>query len=195
MKSAKRSNSGIRSSLRKSRCVVFCLVNGWHGAQPQKRTGPGPTASTRLWTWSATTARMSANSKWTSGKFAAYVRLASGSQSSAKTTSIPAARKPRLAPPQPAKKSNTLTLSVCLAASMLITGRHSLPKVALARLAHWRSRSSDCEALPLHACNHRTKEAHFGDRSWRNAYPAPGSVRGLYRITPRTPSSPRRPSG
>ena len=107
-RSANRSNSGTRSSSATLGCVVFCLVKGWHGAHPEKRTGLDPAASTRLWTCSAPTARISANSKWTSGKFAVYVRLASWSQSRAKTTSNPADWKPQLVPPQPEKKSKTL---------------------------------------------------------------------------------------
>ena len=69
-------------------------------------------ASTRLWTCSIPTARMSASSKWTSRKFAANVCFAAGSQSSAKTTSNPAAWNPQLAPPQPEKKSKTLIFIV-----------------------------------------------------------------------------------
>ena len=44
------------------------------------------------------------------GKFSSKVFLASESKSRANTTSIPASWKPRLAPPQPEKKSNTLSL-------------------------------------------------------------------------------------
>ena len=41
------------------------------------------------------------------GKFSSKVSLASESQSRAKTTSMPESSKPREAPPQPEKKSNT----------------------------------------------------------------------------------------
>ena len=44
------------------------------------------------------------------GEVPVYVCSASGSQSKAKTTSIPAAWNPQLAPPQPEKKSKTLIL-------------------------------------------------------------------------------------
>ena len=52
---------------------------------------------------------MSVHSKCTDGKLALNVLFASPSQSSANTMSIPAARKPQLAPPHPEKKSKTLT--------------------------------------------------------------------------------------
>ena len=59
---------------------------------------------------SSLVSRMSVGSNVAAGKFSSKVCLASESQSRANTTSIPASWKPRLAPPQPEKKSNTFTL-------------------------------------------------------------------------------------
>ena len=114
------------------------------------------------------------DSNFTDGKFFLKVRCESGSLSSAKTMSIPASRNPRLAPPQPEKKSYTLIFmsslpldAICLRGSNL-----SLPQVAF-------DFGSRIPTRPVPASHSPSKPRYFGGR-------APCS---LTVFSPKTPDS------
>ena len=86
-----------------------CWEKGWQGAQTLNHNGWPAQRSTNRSKDQVGKRRMSTPRKSASGKLTRNVRSASGSLSTPRAISMPAAFRPQLVPPQPQKRSNTFT--------------------------------------------------------------------------------------